>query len=121
MQRTQANTPLRIRVIPFYQSTIPRPPRTAEFFLQLFGLRSIWGKLEFIGFLYHHAYNYTSILIVRKVIRMKSERLYLVVPAWLKESMKEIADSKGITLSEYIKDSMKVKVKEDQKQKADAD
>jgi len=52
---------------------------------------------------------------------MKSERLYLVVPAWLKESMKEIADSKGITLSEYIKDSMKVKVKEDQKQKADAD
>lgn len=38
---------------------------------------------------------------------MKSERLYMVIPPWLKEESKKIAKSKGITLSEYIKDVLK--------------
>jgi antitoxin component of RelBE/YafQ-DinJ toxin-antitoxin module len=38
---------------------------------------------------------------------MKSERLYMVIPPWLKEEAKKIAESKGITLSEYIKDVLK--------------
>lgn len=38
---------------------------------------------------------------------MKSERLYMVIPLWLKDEAKKIAESKGITLSEYIKDVLK--------------
>lgn len=52
---------------------------------------------------------------------MKSSRIHLVAPEWLKTAMQEVADSKGISLSEYIKDAMKEAVKKDQKQKADAD
>jgi hypothetical protein len=44
---------------------------------------------------------------------MKSERVYLVMPAWLKESAQDIAKSKGITLSEYIKDALKSAVATD--------
>lgn len=44
---------------------------------------------------------------------MKSSRIYLVAPEWLKQAMQEVADSKGITLSEYIKDTMKGAVKQD--------
>lgn len=44
---------------------------------------------------------------------MKSSRIYLVAPEWLKQAMQEIAESKGISLSEYIKDVMKESVKRD--------
>jgi len=51
---------------------------------------------------------------------MKTSRIYLVAPDWLKEAMQQIAQDKGISMSEYIKDTMKEAVKKDQKQKADA-
>ena len=51
---------------------------------------------------------------------MKSERLYMVIPAWLKSDAKRIAESKGITLSEYIKDLLKEAVTQENKPKADA-
>lgn len=38
---------------------------------------------------------------------MKSERVHLVMPSWLKEAAQQMAESKGITLSEYIKDTLK--------------
>jgi antitoxin component of RelBE/YafQ-DinJ toxin-antitoxin module len=53
------------------------------------------------------------------MIRMKSERLYMVIPGWLKEEAKAIAESKGITLSEYIKDILKDAVKKEKEQKQD--
>jgi antitoxin component of RelBE/YafQ-DinJ toxin-antitoxin module len=52
---------------------------------------------------------------------MKSERLYMVIPAWLKEEAKNIAEAKGITLSEYIKDVLKDAVQREIKPKSDAD
>jgi hypothetical protein len=44
---------------------------------------------------------------------MKSSRIYLVAPEWLKREIQEVADAKGITMSEYIKDTMKEAVKLD--------
>jgi predicted HicB family RNase H-like nuclease len=38
---------------------------------------------------------------------MKSDRLNMVIPAWLKAEAQRIAKSKGISLSEYIKDTLK--------------
>jgi hypothetical protein len=43
---------------------------------------------------------------------MKSERINLIVPSWLKLAMVDVAKSKGISMSELIKDAMK-KVVED--------
>jgi antitoxin component of RelBE/YafQ-DinJ toxin-antitoxin module len=60
-----------------------------------------------------------SIITIRNMIRMKSERLYMVIPGWLKEEAKAIAESKGITLSEYIKDILKDAVKKEKEQKQD--
>lgn len=61
-------------------------------------------------------YNYTSFLThIHKIIHMKSERLDLVIPAWLKEQIKEMAKQKGITMSEYIKDVLKGAVQRDSK------
>jgi hypothetical protein len=51
---------------------------------------------------------------------MKSQRIYLVAPDWLKKAMLKISESKGITLSEYIKDTMKQAVEKENKQKTDA-
>jgi antitoxin component of RelBE/YafQ-DinJ toxin-antitoxin module len=48
---------------------------------------------------------------------MKSERLHMVIPGWLKEEAKAIAESKGITLSEYIKDVLKDAVKKESSKK----
>lgn len=44
---------------------------------------------------------------------MRQERLNMVIPGWLKESLRKIAESKNITLSEYIKDALKEAEKRD--------
>jgi predicted HicB family RNase H-like nuclease len=41
------------------------------------------------------------------MIFMRSDRLNMVIPAWLKAEAQRIAKSKGISLSEYIKDALK--------------
>lgn len=51
---------------------------------------------------------------------MQSERINLMVPIWLKIAMMEIAKSKGISMSEYIKDTMKSSVEKENKTKTDA-
>lgn len=43
----------------------------------------------------------------------KSERLHLVLPSWLKTALKQAADAKGITMSEYIKDVLKDSLKKE--------
>jgi len=45
---------------------------------------------------------------------MKSIRLQLVLPVWLKDALKEASEKKGISMSEYIKDALKEKLKQDQ-------
>ena len=45
----------------------------------------------------------------------KTERIHLVAPAWLKKALQEIAEEKGISLSEYLKDIAKEAVKRDGK------
>jgi len=44
---------------------------------------------------------------------MKQERLDMVVPAWLKESLKVSARERGVTLSEFVKDILKQAVRQD--------
>jgi hypothetical protein len=50
---------------------------------------------------------------------MKSERLQLVLPAWLKSALREAATNKGVNMSEYIKDLLKESVNQENKPKAD--
>ena len=38
---------------------------------------------------------------------MKQERLQIVLPKWLKDALKIAADDKGISMGEYIKDTLK--------------
>jgi predicted HicB family RNase H-like nuclease len=47
------------------------------------------------------------------MLAMKSERLEIVIPKWLKDAVKEAAKSKGISMAEYIKDTLKNAVKAD--------
>ena len=44
---------------------------------------------------------------------MKQERLDMVVPAWLKQSLKVSARERGVTLSEFVKDILKQAVRQD--------
>jgi hypothetical protein len=37
----------------------------------------------------------------------ESERLTFICPKWLKDAIKEVAEAKGINMSEYIKDTLK--------------
>jgi len=46
---------------------------------------------------------------------MNSERINLIVPSWLKLAMVNVAKSKGISMSELIKDAMKKVVDEHEK------
>ena len=48
-------------------------------------------------------------------LNYKTERIHLVAPAWLKKALQEIAEEKGISLSEYLKDIAKEAVKRDGK------
>jgi metal-responsive CopG/Arc/MetJ family transcriptional regulator len=41
---------------------------------------------------------------------MKSKRLQIVIPAWLKSALKDASESKGISMAEYIKDAIKEKL-----------
>lgn len=45
--------------------------------------------------------------------QMKSERLEIVIPKWLKDAVKEAAKRKGISMAEYIKDTLKAAVQAD--------
>jgi hypothetical protein len=38
---------------------------------------------------------------------MKQERLQIVLPKWLKDELKKAAADKGISMGEYIKDTLK--------------
>jgi predicted HicB family RNase H-like nuclease len=38
---------------------------------------------------------------------MKQTRFQLVIPQWLKDELVKAAESKGISMSEYIKDTLK--------------
>jgi len=50
---------------------------------------------------------------------MKSERLHLVLPAWLKKAIKDCSDERGVSMSEFIKDVLKDAVKRENKPKVD--
>ncbi len=50
---------------------------------------------------------------------MRTERLHLLVPEWLKLAIKDRADELGISMSEYIKDNLKETVKRESKTKVD--
>lgn len=38
---------------------------------------------------------------------VKTSRLQLILPTWLKDRIRVAAEAKGITMSEYIKDAVK--------------
>lgn len=42
---------------------------------------------------------------------MKSEKLHMVIPAWLKDALRLAAAEKGVNMSEYVKDVLKEAVK----------
>ncbi len=44
---------------------------------------------------------------------MKQERLDMLCPKWLKDELKKMADEKGISLSDYIRDVLKAHLLED--------
>ncbi len=44
---------------------------------------------------------------------MKSIRLQLVLPVWLKDALKEASKIKGISMAEYIKDAVKERLDKD--------
>lgn len=44
---------------------------------------------------------------------MKSIRLQIVLPLWLKDALKKASNNKGISMSEYIKDAIKEKLERD--------
>lgn len=46
----------------------------------------------------------------------KGEKILVVVPKWLKDSAREAAESKGVSMSEFIRDAMKDAVKTHQQQ-----
>jgi len=60
---------------------------------------------------------YARSLVMNKKTYNKSERIALVAPAWLKLALQDIAEEKGISLSEYLKDIAKEAVKRDGKPK----
>lgn len=50
--------------------------------------------------------------------KIKTVRLQIVLPEYLKNELSKAADNLGVSMAEYIKDALKEKLK---KQKADAD
>jgi metal-responsive CopG/Arc/MetJ family transcriptional regulator len=52
---------------------------------------------------------------------MKQERLQIVIPKWLKDELKQAADDKGISMSEFIKDSLKNILDREKQSKTNAD
>ena len=40
----------------------------------------------------------------------KTERMTIITPIWLKQALSEIAKSRGVSLSEVVKDSLKATV-----------
>jgi predicted HicB family RNase H-like nuclease len=46
---------------------------------------------------------------------MKQERLDMVVPAWLKQALRDAAKNKGVSMSEYVKDILKEAIKNEEK------
>lgn len=38
---------------------------------------------------------------------MRQERLQMVLPKWLKDELKKAADLKGVSMGEFIKDTLK--------------
>lgn len=45
----------------------------------------------------------------------QTERFDMAIPTWLKEAVKVIAERKGISVSEYVKDLLKEAVTKDSK------
>jgi predicted HicB family RNase H-like nuclease len=59
--------------------------------------------------------------MLRKMLSMKeAERFNMVLPKWLKEAVKQAAESKGVGMSEYVKDVLKDAVKRDLPAKTEA-
>ena len=52
---------------------------------------------------------------------MKQERLQIVIPKWLKDELKQDADDKGISMSEFIKDSLKSILDREKQSKTNTD
>jgi metal-responsive CopG/Arc/MetJ family transcriptional regulator len=52
---------------------------------------------------------------------MKQERLQIVIPKWLKDELKQAADDKSISMSEFIKDSLKSILDREKQSKTNAD
>ena len=48
-------------------------------------------------------------------------RLQLVLPRWLKDEVNKLAKEKGISMSEFIKDSLKEATARESKSKTNAD
>jgi hypothetical protein len=51
----------------------------------------------------------------------ESERLTFICPKWLKDELKQAADDKGISMSEFIKDSLKSILDREKQSKTNAD
>jgi hypothetical protein len=52
----------------------------------------------------------TAVIIFSGGCEMRQERLDMSAPAWLKESLRELALKKGVSLSDYIRDVLKAHV-----------
>lgn len=52
---------------------------------------------------------------------MKQDRLQIVIPKWLKGELKTAADNKGISMAEYIKDTLKSSLSADTLKKPNAE
>lgn len=44
---------------------------------------------------------------------MTQDRLLIAIPTWLKEELRDAAAKKGISMAEYIKDSIKMSIEKD--------
>lgn len=50
---------------------------------------------------------------------IKTVRINMVIPEWLKDAVKLAANNKGISMTQYILDSVKETIKHESKPKAD--
>jgi len=51
-------------------------------------------------------------MIKKRLISSKSIQVNVTMPIYLKESLKQASDKKGIPLNEFIRDALKVAIRE---------
>lgn len=52
--------------------------------------------------------------------KIDTVRFQLVLPRWLRDEVQTVANEKGISMSEFIKDSLKSQLERERKPKPDA-